>query len=291
MSHPLGAQVWSAHLGHHPEDSWRGFIALEGYPVCPGADERIRRRDDRVRGIRKPLRDDIVSILEDAEVWLALLAGRPLPRSYLDLADVEQVLRLSRDPKQPGSLGDWIEGHIYRIDREQARADGQTKKKLELLLEKLREAQDSANHQRAARERRFKKRCSDGHSGHDLVFAERVARMVRDMNVKVVVLTTCRGGVRGVSRWSGLAAALLRAGVPVVVAMQFAISVDAAKEFSYGFYDALARGESIDEAVTEGREKLHKAPGKKGFDDFGLPVIYSRMTRTVSLRLRDINGP
>ena len=111
------------------------------------------------------------------------------------------------------------------------------------------------------------------------------------MNVKAVVLTTCRGGVRGVSRWSGLAAALLRAGVPVVVAMQFAISVEAAKKFSYGFYDALARGKSIDEAVTEGRAALHAHPGKSGFDDFGLPVIYSRMTRTVSLRLRDINAP
>jgi len=208
------------------------------------------------------------------------------------LEDVETLLRLSRDHKQPGSLGEWIDGHIYRIEREQAEAEeqGQTER-LERLLEKLRKAKHNADDERDERQRRFEKRCSDGHSGHDLVFAERVARMVRDMNVKVVVLTTCRGGVRGVSRWSGLAAALLRAGVPVVVAMQFAISVDAAKEFSYGFYDALARGESIDEAVTEGREKLHKAPGKKGFDDFGLPVIYSRMTRTVSLRLRDINGP
>ena len=159
------------------------------------------------------------------------------------------------------------------------------------MLDKLLEAKGNADKQRKKRREKFTKRCLDGHTGHDLVFAERVARMVRDMNVKAVVLTTCRGGVRGVSRWSGLAAALLRAGVPIVVAMQFAISVKAAAKFSHGFYDALAQRKSIDEAVTEGRKNLQRDPGQKGFDDFGLPVIYSRLTRTVSLRLPNIPSP
>ena len=296
MSHPSGAQVWSAHLGKRPEDSWRGFIALEGYPVCPDNTSapkgETRAFHYEMSASREPLSKDVLRKIEDtAEVWLAMLAGRPLPRYPLELEDVDKLLRWSRDHKQPGSLGDWIEGHIYRIDRAQARADEQEQKRLQPLLKKLREAKKYADEQREDRRKNFMKRCSAGHTGHDLVFAERVARMVRDMNVKVVVLTTCRGGVRGVSRWSGLAAALLRAGVPVVVAMQFAISIDAAKRFSLGFYDALALGKSIDEAVTEGRKNLQRDPGQKGFDDFGLPVIYSRLTRTVSLRLPKIPSP
>ena len=229
-----------------------------------------------------------MSKLRDVEVWLAMMAGGPVPR--LDLDDVETLRRLSCDDKQPGSLGDWIEVHIYRIHGEYEQADEQGKTRLKPLLDKLHEAKANADTQRNERARKFRERCGNGHTGHDLVFAERVARMVRDMNVKAVVLTTCRGGVRGVSRWSGLAAALLRAGVPVVVAMQFAISVEAAKKFSYGFYDALARVKSIDEAVTEGRAALHADPGKSGFDDFGLPVIYSRLPEAANLRLVEIKS-
>jgi len=300
MSHPLGAQVWGANPGDRPEDSWVGFVALEGYPGCPDAEtsasDAKRSGSDAKRSaseaktsaseeIREPLSRDVMSKLRDVEVWSAMMAGGPLPR--LDLDDVETLRRLSLDDKQPGSLGDWIDGHIYRIRGEYEQADEQGKTRLDPLLDKLGEAKANADTQRNERARKFRERCGNGHTGHDLVFADRVARMVRDMNVKAVVLTTCRGGVRGVSRWSGLAAALLRAGVPVVVAMQFAISVDAAKAFSYGFYDALAQGESIDEAVTAGRAKLDGT----GLDDFGLPVIYSRLPHTVSLRLRDIHAP
>jgi len=78
--------------------------------------------------------------------------------------------------------------------------------------------------------------------------------------------------------------------------MQFAISIDAAKRFSLGFYDALALGKSIDEAVTEGRKNLQRDPGQKGFDDFGLPVIYSGetllphpgMARWIETRVHDM---
>ena len=304
MSHPLAAQVWGANLDDCPEDSWVGFVALEGYRGSPDADtsasEARRSASEAKRSaseakksaseeIREPLSRDVMSKLADVEVWSATTAGGPLPR--LDLDDVETLLRLSRDDKQPGSLGDWIEIQIYRVEREYKRANTKGKERLEPLRTKLREAQRKADEVRERRREKFSQRCSEGHTGHDLVFAERVARIVRDMNVKVVVLTTCRGGVRGVSRWSGLAAALLRAGVPIVVAMQFAISVKAAAKFSHGFYDALALGKSIDEAVTEGRAALQAAPGKLGFDDFGLPVIYSRLPRTVSLRLDDISGP
>ena len=213
------------------------------------------------------------------------MAGGTLPR--LDLDDVETLRRLSLDDKQPGSLGDWIEVQIYQVEQQYKRAKKKGKERLEPLRIKLRQAKRNADIVRKRRRRKFTQRCLEGHTGHDLVFAERVARIVRDMNVKAVVLTTCRGGVRGVSRWSGLAAALLRAGVPVVVAMQFAISVEAATEFSHGFYDVLAQGGSIDEAVSAGRARLYKT----GRDDFGLPVIYSRLPQTVSLRLDDINAP
>ena len=110
----------------------------------------------------------------------------------------------------------------------------------------------------------------------------------------MVVLTTCRGAQRGPPRWRGLTAALLRAGVPVVVGMQYAVSAEAAEAFSVGFYRALARGASIDFAVANGRCALiekEKAKAKAkgiGFDDFGVPVVYSRVPRPVDLRIEEI---
>ena len=81
-----------------------------------------------------------------------------------------------------------------------------------------------------------------------------------------------------------------------MVGMQYAISVDAATRFSNGFYDALWEGKSIDEAVFAARERLWgKIPEAElknskpiELQDFGLPVIYSRLPRTVSLALQDI---
>jgi hypothetical protein len=56
--------------------------------------------------------------------------------------------------------------------------------------------------------------------------------------------------------WSGLATALLMAGFPAVVAMQFPITDKAAVAFSRGFYGLFAAGYPIDLAVTGGRRAI-----------------------------------
>ncbi len=64
--------------------------------------------------------------------------------------------------------------------------------------------------------------------------------------VKVVVLNACRGAVVDESRsghgFLGIAPALLRAGVPAVVAMQYAIRDDVALQFAETFYSRLSDG-------------------------------------------------
>lgn len=78
----------------------------------------------------------------------------------------------------------------------------------------------------------------------------RVARPVP----RVVVLNCCSSAAAsGSDLFSGTAAALVRAGVPAVVAMQYQISDAASAEFARGFYTAIGLGRSIDEAVTSGR--------------------------------------
>lgn len=113
---------------------------------------------------------------------------------------------------------------------------------------------------------------------HHIVWSDEFAKVVRRSGARLAVLTTCDAAHRDQVRfrWSGIAAALLRAGVPVVVGMQFAISDEAAIEFSEGFYRAIAQGLSVDEAVSHGREKLKAATKDSPLADFGLPVLYAR---------------
>ncbi|MGC5171751.1 CHAT domain-containing protein [Microbacterium sp. DT81.1] len=75
-----------------------------------------------------------------------------------------------------------------------------------------------------------------------------------DPQPRLVVLNSCQSGATGTSDlFAGTAASLVRSGIHAVVAMQFAISDEAALAFSRSFYVALASGRRIDEAVRSGR--------------------------------------
>jgi len=64
---------------------------------------------------------------------------------------------------------------------------------------------------------------------------------------------------RGLDPFSGVASALLMAGLPAVVAMQYPISDAAALVFSQSFYTALAAGLPVDAAAAEARLTIHLA--------------------------------
>jgi len=73
--------------------------------------------------------------------------------------------------------------------------------------------------------------------------------------------------------FAGLAPRLIRRGVQCVVAMQYAVTNRTALDFAKAFYDGLARGLEVDEAVQAGRMELHTIYG----DDsrlLGIPVVY-----------------
>ena len=61
----------------------------------------------------------------------------------------------------------------------------------------------------------------------------------------------------GQDPFSSVAPALLMAGVPAVVAMQFPIFDDSAIAFSKAFYQRLAAGELVETAVAEGRLAIY----------------------------------
>lgn len=106
--------------------------------------------------------------------------------------------------------------------------------------------------------------------------ATQLARLLADHgSLRLAVLNAC-DGARGddSSRFSSIAAVLMRRGLPAVVAMQHPISDDSAIEFSREFYRGLAGGLPVDGAVAEGRKAVSLLPG--GGFEWGTPVLHMR---------------
>ncbi len=128
----------------------------------------------------------------------------------------------------------------------------------------------------------------------DLVSGRAFATKLKDLrSLGVVVLNACNtaraGHQGGASPFRGVATALVLGGVPAVVAMQRPISDRAAIGFSTAFYRHLARGDSIDEALTEGRQAIHSAK-PEGFE-WATPVLFLRMPDGNVFVARPVEAP
>ncbi|MGB9179861.1 MAG: CHAT domain-containing protein [Pyrinomonadaceae bacterium] len=106
--------------------------------------------------------------------------------------------------------------------------------------------------------------------------AETLALMLAQRGVRLAVLGACESSkVDQVNAWTGIAPALMRAGIPAVVGMQFKVLDENAITFSKIFYRALADGQYIDEAVTAGRLAIF-ARRPENERDWAGPVLYMR---------------
>jgi CHAT domain-containing protein len=94
-------------------------------------------------------------------------------------------------------------------------------------------------------------------------------------SLRLVFLNACQTArLAAPNPFAGLAAALLQAGVPAVIAMQFPIRDDAAVVFSAEVYRQLAQGEPIESAVAEGRLAIRRhLPSSL---EWGTPVLFLR---------------
>ena len=97
-------------------------------------------------------------------------------------------------------------------------------------------------------------------------------------DLRLVVLNACQSAeVSSAKAFVGMAPALVAAGIPAVVAMQYPILDRDAVSFARNFYRSLCSGESVgqvDVAVTLARNRLLAYyPGSRGF---ATPVIYVR---------------
>jgi hypothetical protein len=115
--------------------------------------------------------------------------------------------------------------------------------------------------------------------GDDIVPAAAFAELVHDFHsLRLVVLTACESsrmpGQEGLDPFGSVASALLLAGLPAVVAMQYRVSGDASDLFTAAFYRRLAAGDPVDAAASEGRMALHLRDS--GSPEWATPVFFLR---------------
>lgn len=100
----------------------------------------------------------------------------------------------------------------------------------------------------------------------DLALLLKVSRRLR-----LIVLNSCEGarGDRS-DDFAGLAQNLVRSGFPAVIGMRSVISDQAAVHFSRFFYEALARRQPVDRALSEARQAMYFKDSRM---EWGSPVL------------------
>jgi hypothetical protein len=89
----------------------------------------------------------------------------------------------------------------------------------------------------------------------------------------------------GLDPFAGVAAAMVMAGIPAVVAMQFPITDVAAVRFANRFYPLLADGQPVDYAVAQGRQAILAA--ESGTMEWATPVLFMRAPDGIIFEVSD----
>lgn len=113
----------------------------------------------------------------------------------------------------------------------------------------------------------------------DRVSGRELGAILRGISLPpLVVLNACETGMSApdgeLPAFAGVATALVKEGVPAVVAMQLPVSDAAAIAFSGALYRRLAAGDPVEAAVTEGRMAIHLED--RGSLEWGTPVLFLR---------------
>ena len=133
----------------------------------------------------------------------------------------------------------------------------------------------------------------------DLVEATEIANLLTNKGIPVCILNACQSGKQlgGEAqqeedyRETSLGSRLMSAGMQMVVAMGYSVTVSAAEIVITELYKALFSGQPIDEAIRLGRRQLFNRKERRAYfnetirlEDWLLPVVYSNQPVNFNLR-------
>ncbi len=108
--------------------------------------------------------------------------------------------------------------------------------------------------------------------------------------VQLITLNACLGALPvGDDPFSSVGMALIRSGVPAVVAMQFEIAEDVAAELTRVLYAELASGVPVDQAIGEARRRIYGRHRTRL--DWAIPVLFSRTETGLLFEFATLPGP
>lgn len=116
---------------------------------------------------------------------------------------------------------------------------------------------------------------------HLTVHTDKLGPLLRDHRIPLVFLEACQTAMSEKASES-VASELLKVGVASVVAMSHSVLVETARRFVHSFYQALAAGQRVGDAMLAGQRDLHDNPSRGrvfGVGDFCLydwfvPVLF-----------------
>ncbi len=116
---------------------------------------------------------------------------------------------------------------------------------------------------------------------HATVFTSELGPLLRDHRIPLVFLEACQSA-QAEQASESVASELLKVGVASVVAMSHSVLVETARRFVEAFYDALARGARVGDAMLDGQRKLKDdtfrgrifGAGELRLEDWFVPVLF-----------------
>jgi hypothetical protein len=114
---------------------------------------------------------------------------------------------------------------------------------------------------------------------HELVDQDTLAHLLLGSQVRLAILNACESALASDGdAFTSVAAALIRAGLPAVIAHQYPMPDSSAIVFAAEFYRALADGLTVDAAVCEGRKAILSELGPTRWEqvDWATPVLFMR---------------
>jgi CHAT domain-containing protein len=116
----------------------------------------------------------------------------------------------------------------------------------------------------------------------EFIDARDMAAVMRDHRIPLVFLEACQSATVEVDPTASVAAKLLEEGVTSVVAMSHSVLVETARRFVKAFYEELARGARVGQAMLAGQQALIgdtyrgkiMGAGELHLQDWFVPVLY-----------------
>lgn len=245
--------------------------------------------EETIPGFKHPALDHRISVVRHEAISIPappfraspyrrviVAMASPEPYPHLDLAGEQKAIK----EKLVNSHGVKAE---YYPDFDQTTAPaGITKHDIDVILDKPADVFHFSGHGSFKTIEQDGKDIKQGllvlakeHNKADEIGSQMLGNMLAAGNIRLVVLGACESGERDrFQKWSSVALALLRGGIPAVIAMQFSVYDDLTKFFLSKLYENLVAGLEIDEAVNKGRKAVFNEDEK--VRDWGTPVLYLR---------------